>query len=109
MSSKDVASKEELRRREELARFNAEIMELKGDELLDRIIAFDALPPPDSSEQNLRRAMRYSIGAALINEFGVGKGSLAKVARMAALREAKTHGAPLGTPKEGDEPQEKTE
>jgi len=50
-----VASKAELRRREELARFNAEIMELKGDELLDRIIAFDALPPPDSSEQNLRR------------------------------------------------------
>jgi len=99
-----VASKAELRRREELARFNAEIMELRGDELLDRIIAFDALPPPDSSEQNLRRAMRYSVGAALIKEFGVGKGYQAKVARLAALREAKTHGAPLSTPKEGDEP-----
>jgi hypothetical protein len=98
-----VASKAELRRREELARFNAEIMELRGDELLDRIIAFDALPPPDSSEQNLRRAMRYSIGAALIKEFGVGKGDKAKVARLAALREAKTHEAPLSTQKEGDE------
>ena len=97
-----MASKAELRRREELARFNAEIMELRGDDLLDRIIAFDALPPPDSSEQNLRRAMRYSIGAALIKEFGVGKGNKAKVARLAALREAKTHGAPLSTPKEGD-------
>jgi len=98
-----VASKAELRRREELARFNAEIMELKGDELLDRIIAFDALPPPDSSEQNLRRAMRYSIGAALIKEFGVGKGDKAKVARLAALREAKTHEAQLSTPKDGGE------
>jgi len=104
-----VASKEELRRREELARFNAEIMDLRGDELLDRIIAFDALPPPDSGEQNLRRAMRYSIGAALIKEFGVGKGDQAKVARLATLREAKTHGTPLSTPKEGDnEPYGKT-
>jgi hypothetical protein len=99
-----VASKAELRRREELARFNAEILALRGDELLDRIIAFDALPPPDSSEQNLRRAMRYSVGAALIKEFGVGRGEQAKVARLAALREAKTHGALLSTPKEGDEP-----
>jgi hypothetical protein len=95
-----VASEAELRRREELARFNAEIMELRGDELLDRIIAFDALPPPDSREQNLRRAMRYSIGAALIKEFGVGKGYQAKVARLAALGEATSHGAPLSTPKE---------
>ena len=78
-------------------------MELRGDELLDRIIAFDALPPPDSSEQNLRRAMRYSIGAALIKEFGVGKGYNAKVARLAAPREAKTHGASPNTPKEDDE------
>ena len=99
-----MASKAELCRREELARFNAEIMELRGDELLDRIIAFDSLPPPDSSEQNLRRAMRYSIGAALIREFGVGKGYQAKIARLAALRDAKTHGAPLSTLKEGDEP-----
>jgi len=91
-------------RREALARFNAEIMELRGDELLDRIIAFDALPPPDSSEQNLRRAMRYSVGAALIKELGVGKGYQAKIARLAALREAKTHGAPLTTPKESHEP-----
>jgi hypothetical protein len=49
-------------------------MELRGDKLLDRIIAFDALPPPDSSEQNLRRAMRYSVGAALLKEFGGGQG-----------------------------------
>ena len=54
-----MASEAELRRREELARFNAEIMRLSGDELLDRVIAFDALPPPVSSEQNLRRAMRH--------------------------------------------------
>jgi len=47
--------------------------------------------------------MRYSIGAALIKEFGVGKGDKAKVARLAALREAKTHEAPLSTPKDGGE------
>ena len=93
-----MASEAELGRREELARFNAEIMKLRGDELLDRVIAFDALPPPVSSEQNLRRAMRYSIGAALIKEFGVGKGRQAKAARLAALREANKHGAPAATP-----------
>ena len=98
-----MSSEAELRHREELARFNAEIMKLEGDELLDRVIAFDALPPPTASEQNLRRAMRYSIGAALIKEFGVGKGDKAKVARLAALREAKTHEAPLSTPKDGGE------
>jgi hypothetical protein len=81
-----MPSEAELRRREDLARFNKEIMALKGDELLDRVIAFDALPPPDESEQNLRRAMRYTIGAALIIEFGVGKGQQAKAARLAALR-----------------------
>ena len=88
-----MASEADLRRREELAQFNAEIMKLSGDEVLDRVTAFDALPPPVSSEQNLRRAMRYSIGAALIKEFGVGKGRHAKAARLAALREAKKHGA----------------
>lgn len=81
-----MTSEAELRRREDLARFNQEIMALKGDELLDRIIAFDALPPPGASEQNLRRAMRHTIGAALINEFGVGKRLEAKAARLAALR-----------------------
>jgi hypothetical protein len=84
-----MASEAELRRREELARFNAEIMNLKGDELLDQIIAFNALPPPDSNESNLRRAMRYTIGAALINEFGVGKGDEAIAKRIAVLNEAK--------------------
>ena len=93
-----MASEAELRRREELARFNAEIMKLSGDELLDRVIAFDALPPPVPSEQNLRRAMRYSIGAALIKGFGVGKGRQAKAARLAALGVAKKHGAPAATP-----------
>ncbi len=93
-----MASEVELRRREELARFNVEIMTLSADELLDRVIAFDELPPPVSSEQNLRRAMRYSIGAALIKEFGVGKGHRAKAARLAALREAKKHSAPGATP-----------
>ena len=78
-------------------------MELRGDDLLDRIIAFDALPPPDSSEQNLRRAMRYSIGAALIREFGVGNGDQAKAARLAALQEARIQAAPLSIPKEDDE------
>ena len=89
-----MASEAELRHREELARFNAELMNLKGDALLDRVIVFEALPPPDSSEQNLRRAMRYTVGAALLKEFGVGKGQPAKQARLAALGEAKNEEAP---------------
>jgi hypothetical protein len=79
-------SEEELRRREKLAQFNAEVLSLKGDALLDRIIAFDALPLPDPAEHNLRRAMRYTIGAALINQFGVGKGDEALAARRAILK-----------------------
>ena len=42
--------------RDALARFNKEIEPLRGNELLDRKIAFDELPPAEESERNLRRA-----------------------------------------------------
>ena len=58
--------------RDELARFNLEIAALKGDDLLDRKIAFDNLPPPAEGERNLRRAQAYTLGAALLEEFGLG-------------------------------------
>ncbi len=58
--------------REALAKFNAEIAALKGDDLLDRKIEFDRLPPPLESERNLRRGQAYTLGAALMNAFGVG-------------------------------------
>ena len=95
-----MVSNEELRRREELAQFNAEILNLKGDELLDRIIAFNALPPPDLSDRNLRVAMRYTIGAALIKEFGVGKGEEAIANRLAARHEAQNRGISLNSQSE---------
>lgn len=60
------------RSRDELARFNKEIEGLDGDDLLDRKIAFDRLPPPLESERNLRRAQSYTLGAALMKAFGVG-------------------------------------
>ncbi len=58
--------------RDALARFNKEIQALKGDDLLDRKIAFDNLPPALESERNLRRAQSYTLGAALLKEFGLG-------------------------------------
>lgn len=59
--------------RDALAKFNQEIETLKGGDLLDRKIAFDNLPPAVESERNLRRAQNYTLGAALLKEFGVGK------------------------------------
>jgi hypothetical protein len=59
--------------RDALASFNQEIETLRGDDLLDRKIAFDSLPPATESERNLRRAQNYTLGAALLKEFGVGK------------------------------------
>jgi hypothetical protein len=58
--------------RDALARFNKEIEALKGDDLLDRKIAFDRLPPALESERNLRRAQSYTLGAALLKAFGLG-------------------------------------
>jgi hypothetical protein len=58
--------------RDALARFNKEIEALTGDDLLDRKIAFDRLPPPLESERNLRRAQSYTLGAALLKAFGLG-------------------------------------
>ena len=63
--------------RNALARFNQEIDTLRGDDLLDRKIAFDDLPPAVESERNLRRAQSYTLGAALLREFGVGKWEMA--------------------------------
>jgi hypothetical protein len=62
-----------LQSREALARFNKEIEALTGDELLDRKIAFDRLPPPLENQRNLRRAQSYTLGAALLKTFGLGK------------------------------------
>jgi hypothetical protein len=59
--------------RDALASFNKEIETLRGDDLLDRKIAFDDLPPAMESERNLRRAQNYTLGGALLKEFGVGK------------------------------------
>lgn len=81
-----IVPETELRRRQQLAQFNAEILSLKGDELLDRVIAFNELPPPDPDEIKLRRAMRYTVGAALINQFGLGKGEEAVAHRLATRR-----------------------
>jgi len=59
--------------KEALARFNEHVSNLRGDDLLDLKIAFDRLPPPEESERNLRRAKSYTLGAALLEQFGVGK------------------------------------
>lgn len=67
MNSKSKAS------REALARFNERVSKSSGDDVLDLKIAFDRLPPAEESERNLRRAQSYTIGAALLREFGVGK------------------------------------
>ena len=67
--------------RDALAKFNKEIEALKGDDLLDRKIAFDRLPPPLESERNLRRAQSYTLGAALLREFGLGNWQKAVAAR----------------------------
>jgi hypothetical protein len=67
MNSKSKESKEAL------ARFNEHVSKLRGDDLLDLKIAFDRLPPAEESERNLRRAQGYTLGAALLQEFGVGK------------------------------------
>ena len=52
--------------------FNKEVQTLHGDDLLDRKIAFDNLPPATVGERNLRRAQGYTLGAALLKEFGLG-------------------------------------
>ncbi len=67
MNSKSKESKEAL------AHFNERVFKLNGDDLLDLKIAFDHLPPAEESERNLRRAPSYTLGAALLREFGVGK------------------------------------
>jgi hypothetical protein len=54
--------------KEALARFNEHVSKLRGDDL-----AFDRLPPPEESERNLPRAKSYTLGAALLEQFGVGK------------------------------------
>lgn len=64
-----------------MTKFNKEIEALKGDDLLDRKIAFDRLPPPLESERNLRRAQSYTLGAALLREFGLGNWQKAVAAR----------------------------
>jgi hypothetical protein len=61
------------RHKQKLARFNAHVSTLRGDDLLDLKIAFDELPPAEETERNLRRAQGYTIGAALLQQFGVGK------------------------------------
>jgi hypothetical protein len=58
--------------KEALARFNEQVSRLSGDDLLDLKVAFDRLPPPKASERNFRRAQLYTLGAALLQEFGVG-------------------------------------
>jgi hypothetical protein len=69
--------------RDALAAFNREVEVLRGDDLLDRKIAFDDLPPPTESERNLRRAQGYTLGAALLREFGVGNAQKALADRRA--------------------------
>jgi hypothetical protein len=59
-------------RKEALARFNGQVSKLSGDDLLDLKLAFDALPPPEASERNFRRAQLYTLGAALLDAFGAG-------------------------------------
>jgi hypothetical protein len=57
--------------KEALARFIEQVSKLSSDDLLDLKLAFDRLPPPEASERNFRRAQLYTLGAALLQEFGV--------------------------------------
>jgi hypothetical protein len=84
--------------RDALAAFNKEIEALAADDLLDRKISFDALPPPTEGERNLRRAQSYTLGAALLKAFGVGNTLTALADRRARRAEAKPPPTP-GPPK----------
>ena len=75
-----------------MAIFNKEIAALSGDDLLDRKIAFDDLPPPAEGERNLRRAQNYTLGAALLKAFGAGKARKALADRRDQRARAKPPG-----------------
>jgi hypothetical protein len=79
--------------RDALARFNKEIEALKGDDLLDRKIAFDNPPRALESERNLRRAQSYTLGAALLKEFGSGNWQKAVADRTGAKARSPSSGS----------------
>ena len=67
--------------------FNKRVERLHGDALLDAQLDFDALPPAEEGEHDLRFLKGLSLQAALLTEFGLDAYKL-----VAARKEARGDG-----------------
>lgn len=58
--------------REAIEAFGREVGALRGDDLLARAVAFDALPKAAEGERDVRLGQDLALEAALTKEFGIG-------------------------------------